>query len=276
MRDAHGDSTANLFELARECLLLARPEAKLAQTEAVFEAWRRGELSLRSVAVPDALRRPGMPAGLRLVSPRDLPRRRLHTVEGHAALLHSVAHIEFNAINLAWDAIHRFRDLPPAYYADWLQVAAEEAIHFRLLRQHLNHLGFDYGDFPAHDGLWQAALDTADDPLTRMALVPRVLEARGLDVTPGMRQRLGQRGDYQAQRILDVILRDEIGHVAAGTRWFRYLCAQRRQDPETTFYDLITRHSRGSIKPPFHREARLAAGFTERELRDLERLGDSG
>ena len=166
------------------------------------------------------------PSRPQLVSPKELTRRGLGTKEGHAALIHSLCHIEFNAINLALDAVYRFRGMPESYYGDWWKVAKEEAYHFDLLRKHLSSLGYTYGDFVAHNGLWQAALDTAHDPLVRMALVPRVLEARGLDVTPGIMKRLQEMGDQRAVEILKIIHRDEIGHVAIGSRWFKFLCQQ--------------------------------------------------
>jgi uncharacterized ferritin-like protein (DUF455 family) len=183
-----------------------------------------------------------------------------------------LAHIELNAINLAWDAVYRFRGLPRDYYDDWVQIAGEEAYHFTLLRDRLQELGYDYGDFEAHDGLWEMARKTAHDPLIRMALVPRVLEARGLDVTPGMMARLRAAGDVRTADILVVILRDEVGHVAAGSRWFRYLCQARGLDPDATYRQLIRQYMTGRIKGPLHRDARLEAGFTEQELAYLEGL----
>jgi uncharacterized ferritin-like protein (DUF455 family) len=189
---------------------------------------------------------------------------------GRAALIHAITHIEFNAINLAWDAVCRFHELPKAFYDDWVQVASEEAYHFCLLDTHLCSLGYEYGDFPAHDGLWEMAQKTAHDPLVRMALVPRVLEARGLDVTPGMMKRLRQVGDLQAASILEIILRDEVGHVAIGSHWFRYLCRIRGLNSETTFCHLVTRYFKGKARGPLHRQARLRAGFSEAELRMLE------
>lgn len=266
----------NLFDTARECLMARDLEEKLRLTEDAFQAWRRGWLSTDAIAAPQAVPVPGRPPQPLLVSPRELPRRRLSSLQGHAALLHAVSHIEFNAINLAWDAVYRFRGMPAGYYTDWVRVAAEEAVHFRLLRGRLRELGHEYGDFPAHNGLWEMAVETAGDVLLRMALVPRVLEARGLDVTPGMRQRLGEIGDWQAQQVLDIVLRDEIGHVAAGTHWFREICADRELRAEETFRDLITQHLKGRIKPPFHTEARLAAGFSLEELRMLEALAGAG
>jgi uncharacterized ferritin-like protein (DUF455 family) len=189
-------------------------------------------------------------------------------------LLHALAHIEFNAINLALDALYRFPGLPEDFYRDWLRVAQEEAEHFVLLRQQLQRLGGDYGDLPAHDGLWEMAMDTAADPLERMALVPRVLEARGLDVTPAMRERLLAAGDAEAAAVLERIESDERGHVAVGSRWFRYLCAQRGLEPDSTFMTLLQQRYRGRIQGPLALTARRAAGFSEPELDWLQsRIG---
>lgn len=212
---------------------------------------------------------PGRPARPVLVSPRDLERRPMNTAAGRAALIHSLAHIEFNAINLALDAVWRFPGLPEAFYTDWLQVAAEEALHFSLLNAHLQTLGYRYGDFVAHNSLWEMAEKTSGDVLARMALVPRTLEARGLDATPAVRAKLAQVGDDAAAAILDIILRDEIGHVAIGNRWYAWLCAQQRVEPLSTYRELARRHKAPVLKGPFNREARRAAGFTEEELRDL-------
>jgi uncharacterized ferritin-like protein (DUF455 family) len=204
------------------------------------------------------------------VAPSGLPRRSVHTPEGHAALLHAVAHIEFNAINLALDAVWRFSGLPEAFYRQWLQVAAEEALHFTLLTDHLATLGRAYGDFDAHDGLWTMARKTAHDPLARMALVPRTLEARGLDATPPMQDKLRAAGDTAAVEILDIILRDEIGHVAVGNRWFAWLCARDGVEPLATFERLRQDHGAPRLKPPFNLAARRRAGFTPEELLALE------
>jgi uncharacterized ferritin-like protein (DUF455 family) len=187
-------------------------------------------------------------------------------------LIHAVAHIEFNAINLAWDAVHRFRGLPRHYYADWIQVADEEAYHFSLMRERLMALGFDYGDYPAHDGLWSMAERTGHDPLVRMAMIPRVMEARGLDVTPNMIKRFRGAGDEETARYLEIILRDEVGHVAAGSRWFRHLCHERGLDPESTYLRLLSEFLTGEVRCPLNREARLRAGFGEGELERLEEL----
>jgi uncharacterized ferritin-like protein (DUF455 family) len=208
---------------------------------------------------------PGRPAQPLLVRPRDVPRRGLGSVDGRCALIHAVAHIEFNAINLALDAVCRFDGLPGDYYADWLSVARDEARHFALLRGRLRQLGRDYGDFVAHNGLWEAAEKTAHDPLLRMALVPRVLEARGLDVTPGMMLRLREVGDTGTLAILEVILREEVRHVAVGTRWFGWLCARRGLQPVPTFRRLLAEHG-VRLHPPFNLPARYAAGFVDAEL----------
>jgi uncharacterized ferritin-like protein (DUF455 family) len=207
---------------------------------------------------------PGRPSRPLLIAPRDVPHRGLGTREGRAALAHAVAHIEFNAINLALDAGWRFAAMPDAYYTDWLGVAQDEARHFQMLRARLRELDSDYGELPAHNGLWEAAEKTAHDPLLRMALVPRVLEARGLDVTPGMMKRLREVGDLETVAILDVILREEVGHVEVGTRWFRHLCAQRGLEPDTTFRELLATHG-VRLHPPFNVAARRAAGFADRE-----------
>ena len=218
---------------------------------------------------PPAL--PGRPERPRLVAPAALAQRSAFTNDGRAALLHAVAHIEFNAINLALDAVWRFADLPDAYYRDWLQVAAEEALHFTLVAQHLGTLGHRYGDFDAHDGLWAMAERTRGDVLARMALVPRTLEARGLDVTPAMREKFVRAGDAQAAAVLDIILRDEIGHVAVGNRWYRWLCARAGRDPIAAYAELSQQYRAPRPKPPFNLDARRAAGFDSAELAALQR-----
>jgi uncharacterized ferritin-like protein (DUF455 family) len=184
--------------------------------------------------------------------------------------LHAFSHIEFNAINLALDAIWRFPEMPVAYYADWLQVAAEEAYHYTLLTEHLGKLGYAYGDFPAHSGLWDMADRTCSDLLARMALIPRTMEARGLDVSPALRDKLAQAGDIEAAAILDIILRDEIGHVRIGNHWFNWLCAQRNLDPVTAYADLANSYRAPTLRGPFNLPARKAAGFTDAELAALQ------
>ncbi len=191
-----------------------------------------------------------------------MPRRRnFGALHGRIALLHALAHIELNAIDLAWDIVARFSGLPRAFYGDWAEVAAEEAEHFALLAARLKALGGAYGDLPAHDGLWESAAATAGDLLARLAVVPLVLEARGLDVTPEMIRRLERAGDPDSAQILHRIYADEIDHVAAGARWFDRLCRERGLDPEATFHDRVRRYFKGHIKPPFNREARDRAGL---------------
>lgn len=262
-----------LFDSAAACIAECDAAEKTRISREIAARWRRGVLSLKNDDGPLPIGDPGRPPNPLLVSPRELPRRGFNTIEGRAALIHAVAHIEFNAINLAWDAVYRFRDMPPRYYDDWARVADEEAYHFSLLRERLRGLGYEYGDFTAHNGLWAMAQDTAHDVLVRMALVPRVLEARGLDVTPGMMARLSAAGDDETVALLEIILRDEIGHVEIGTRWFRWLCERRGMAPEPTFHELIARYLKGKIKGPFHRDARLQAGFSETELEVLEQMG---
>ncbi|WP_297527095.1 ferritin-like domain-containing protein [Thiohalobacter sp.] len=267
-------SADELFPRAAAALAASDPDDKCRLTAAAVADLAAGRLAVHPERAGGALDRPGRPPRPQLVPPKRVPRRRLGSVQGRAALLHAIAHIEFNAINLAWDAVCRFPGLPEAYYRDWARVAGEEAEHFGLLRARLRALRFDYGDFPAHDGLWQMALDTRDDPLIRMALVPRVLEARGLDVTPGMMARLAEAGDRESVAALEIILRDEVGHVEIGTRWFRHLCAERGLEPEATFEGLLNEHLAGRVKGPFHVEARLRAGFTESEMARLEALAE--
>ena len=210
----------DLLALAQECIAEGDAHIKAKRTRELAAQWKNFTGPVLPSAPVTPISTPGRPERPALVSPRDLHRRSLHTPEGHAALIHSIAHIEFNAINLALDAVYRFRDMPTAYYDDWMQVAGEEAYHFQLVCAHLKSLDYDYGDFDAHNGLWEMAQKTADDPLVRMALVPRVLEARGLDVTPGISKKLADRGDKEAVAILEIIFQDEIGHVEIGTRWF--------------------------------------------------------
>ncbi len=208
--------------------------------------------------------RPARPGRPELRAPRDMPRRRTgSTVEGRTALLHALAHIELNAIDLAWDLIARFGDegLPREFFDDWVAVADDEARHFQLLCQRLADFGCDYGDLPAHDGLWQAAQDTAHDLLARLSVVPMVLEARGLDVTPAMISRMKKFGDDKTAAILETIYGDEIRHVAVGRKWFVRLCEKRMLDPIPTWQRLVRSHFQGQIKPPFNREARDLAGL---------------
>ncbi|WP_456417023.1 ferritin-like domain-containing protein [Thiolapillus sp.] len=261
-----------VHERALECLQENDLEAKMACVKQLSKAWLAGELNLVSPSALPLVDQAGHPQKPKLVAPRLVPRRRLGTVEGQAAMLHAIAHIEFNAINLALDAVYRFPNMPEAFYDDWIKVAMEEVYHFGLVRQRLRDLGYEYGDFPAHNGLWGLAQQTAHDPLVRMAMVPRVMEARGLDVTPGIMRKFEAIGDDKTVAVLRVILRDEVGHVEAGSRWFHYLCEQRRLDSEETYFSLIDEYLHGHMSCPLHKEARLAAGFTQFELDQLESL----
>jgi uncharacterized ferritin-like protein (DUF455 family) len=257
--------TSSVHDAAGRALAATDMDEKVRLVRAARAAWLAGDLSAGGGgAVLDPWER-GRPDRPELVEPRDLRSRSIRTPEGHVAAIHAVAHIEANAVDLAVDAVHRFREMPADFHDDWLRVAAEEAHHFELLRDRLRALGADYGDLPAHGRLWDACAHTAHDPLARMALVPRVLEARGLDVTPGMRARFAEAGDLATAEVLDVILRDEVGHVAVGDRWFRWLCAERREEPEAAFARLLA-ESGTQVRPPLNTEARLAAGFTESEL----------
>lgn len=257
----------SLFAAARECLNVADPDAKLAITRAALQAFAHDELVIDGEATPPTpIGDPGRPERPRLVHPRNVAHRGLGSPQGRAAFIHAIAHIEFNAINLAWDAVYRFRDMPAEYYADWVGVAADEARHFSMLRERLREYGHDYGDFDAHDGLWEMAIKTAGSCRERMALVPRVLEARGLDVTPGMIVRLRDAGDEATAAILEIILREEVAHVAAGSRWFRWCCQHDGVAPEAEFTRLLELHARGAVRGPLNLEARAAAGFSAAEL----------
>ncbi len=260
----------DLFSAARACLDAATCDDKVALTFAAAERFARGELPpAREAPPPASIRMPGRPPEPALVHPRDLPKRGFGTAGGRAAFVHSIAHIEFNAIDLAWDAIYRFRGMPCEFYADWVSVANDEARHFVMLRERLQQLGHDYGDFDAHNGLWEMAEKTAHSGLARMALVPRVLEARGLDVTPGMIAKLRALGDDVTADILEVILREEVAHVAAGSRWFRWFCQREDVEPRAEFRRLLREYAGGVLHGPFNTAARLAAGFDEDELRSL-------
>jgi uncharacterized ferritin-like protein (DUF455 family) len=206
-----------------------------------------------------------------LIAPGKVQQRNPQSPEGRARLLHAIVHIEFTAINLALDHAARFPGMPQQYYADWIGVAAEEAYHFRILRERLQSLGHDYGDFPAHAGLWEMAEKTAGDVLARMALVPRLLEARGLDATPPIQRKLEQAGDHESARLLDIILHDEIGHVGLGDQWFRQLCSERGLNAESTFRQLLVDFKAPWPSTPMNESARLAAGFTAEELASLQK-----
>jgi uncharacterized ferritin-like protein (DUF455 family) len=260
-------------ELAAHCLFEPAIEAKLAAARGMEDLLRQAPLDFRHDEPPRPAREVSFPGRPRLVEPRLLQRRSLHTIAGRVAFLHAVAHIEFTAILLATDMAYRFRGLPDEFYRDWLGVAVEEARHFEAVRERLQALGADYGDLPAHRGLWELAEQTAGDVLHRLALVPRFMEARGLDVTPAMIDKLKPLDDAPSVAVLELILREEIGHVALGSRWFRYVAEQRGIEAEPAYFALIAQYIKGGVRGPFNRPARLQAGFTPEEIQRLEEQG---
>ena len=267
-----GPALDSLPQRLAACLQSREPVDKAACVHSLQADWQAGRIDLSVDTARPPINLPGHPEKPLLIPPQQVPRRRADTLVGRVALVHALAHIEFNAINLALDAAHRFVGMPPAYYADWLRVADEEALHFELLNAHLATLGYAYGDFPAHNGLWDMVLKTAHDPLVRMALVPRVLEARGLDATPLIVTKLKAANDTRMVEILAIIERDEIGHVAIGSHWFAWLCAARGLEPVATFRQLLIDYDAPPLRPPFNLEARRAAGFSEPELDWLRAL----
>ncbi|MEM6985507.1 MAG: ferritin-like domain-containing protein [Pseudomonadota bacterium] len=262
-----------LQRAAWQCLMIDDPVEKCLATQTLAQSvadgyWRERLGAERAVPAPV----PGRPPKPELVAPSEVRKRGPGSVAGRAALYHALAHIEFNAINLSLDAVYRFTGLPYAFASDWMRVADDEARHFSMLTEHLASLGFAYGDFPAHNNLWEMALRTDFDPMVRMALVPRVLEARGLDVAPGMIEKLDATGDSRGADILRIILREEVEHVRIGNRWFLYHCEQRALDPRETFRALLREHTRGFLTGPFNDAYRKQAGFTDAELADLREI----
>jgi uncharacterized ferritin-like protein (DUF455 family) len=250
-----------LSDAACRVLNTADPAEKVRLTYAYAHAWRAGNIAEIGTSSPPE--RPARPAKPVLCPPSDMPKRSAGGGKRRVNLVHAIAHIEFNAIDLAWDAVARFAplNLPKAFYDDWVQVAEDEARHFELLQNRLIELGSSYGDIPAHDGLWEAALNTKDDVLARMALAPMLLEARGLDTTPPTVERLRANGDTATADIFELIGEEEISHVAAGVRWFEYVCDQRNLPPTPTFKSLVRERYKGQIKPPFNVPARTQAGM---------------
>ena len=258
----------NLRQLARDCLIESDPyikydfirEIECLQNTLDYELSTNEQIDIKEDLVP------GRPSKPILVKPLDVKKRAMHTLEGRATAIHALAHIEFNAINLALDAVWRFSSMPKAFYIDWLKVAFEEAKHFYLLNQHLKSIGYSYGDFPAHDSLWEMVEKTKNDIVARMALVPRTMEARGLDAVPLIRSRFLQVKDVEKVHILDIILREEIGHVEIGNKWFNFLCHKKEIDPIKTYFILSKEYKAPQLRGPFNMEARIKAGFTEEEL----------
>lgn len=264
--------TILLFSTSYQLLQTPSLDEKIEGVAKLYEACLAGTLAFDTDFAISPATEAGLPAQVKLVAPKFLPRRRVCSVEGRAALIHAILHIEYNAINLALDAVYRFRQMPMTYYENWLKVAREEAYHFKLLAQHLSSLGYQYGDFVAHNGLWEMAQKTAYDVLARMALVPRLLEARGLDVTPDLAIRLLQAGDKVSAEILSIIFHDEIGHVKVGNHWYAYLCQERGLDPLTTFVDLLQKHAPTFLRGPFAVAARRKAGFQAAELELFDKI----
>lgn len=259
----------HLFDELHRIILLSDATEKCCATH--YLAANLSQFDLDHSSTVHTIPTPGFPPALDLVSPRDLKRRGMQSQEGRNVLMHSIAHIEFNAINLALDAAYHFRDQPLEYYQDWIQIADDEARHFGMIRTYLNNNNCEYGDYKAHNGLWDMAIRTQDDIVARMALVPRVLEARGLDVTPGIIKRLKNVNDTAAVDILQVIYQDEIGHVNIGSNWFFEHCRQRNLEPRSTFKKMVDVHLYGELRGPFNIAARLQAGFDEMEIRAFEK-----
>ena len=265
MMELRAEAVGVLAECDAE-LKAQRSQALYAQVQAgAFELDARRQFELAAVG------RPSRPA---LVEPRQLKARGLGTVQGRQSFIHAIAHIEFNAINLAWDAVARYSEMPTEFYLDWARVADDESRHFQMLRQRLRELGADYGDMPAHNGLWEMAENTAHSCTERMALVPRVLEARGLDVTPAMIDKLLKLDDRATADILVTILNEEVDHVAIGSRWYAWCCERQGLDAESHFFALVERHALGAIRSPFNHAARAQAGFAAVELDWLDRTAE--
>ena len=265
-----------LRQTALEILVLNDAQIKVSRVFRLFEDYRRQLVGLNLSVTFDSqdLELPGRPEKPKLIPPLQVPKRRMDSIEGRASLLHSLAHIEFNAMNLALDAIWRFPDMPKQYYEDWLQVATEESYHFTLINEYIQTLGFKYGDFPAHNSLWEMVERTTDSVIARMALVPRTMEARGLDAVPAIRDRFKQIKDAKAVEILEIILHDEIGHVFIGNRWFNFLCGNSGLSPVITYRELAKKYQAPTLRGPFNFVARQQAGFTAEELDLLRSLSD--
>jgi uncharacterized ferritin-like protein (DUF455 family) len=256
---------------ATQAIRAADLDDKTGLAQETATRWFERTLSLRSPLDPPLPERPGRPEKPELVPPKATTKRSLHTQKGRIATLHAIAHIELNAVDLALDIVARFatEKVPHSFFDGWMTVAYEEAKHFKLVRKRLNELGADYGDMPAHDGLWQAAHATRNDLTARLAVVPLILEARGLDVTPSLQAKMVETGDLESAAVLDIIYHDEKGHVAVGAKWFRFLCAREKRDPAKTFQELVRANFRGSLKAPFNDVARAEAGLTPSFYRSL-------
>ena len=261
----------NIFSIAEYCLHHVDIEKKIDSTHHAWELLKSDQLSFESLDSVSPISIVKFPDKPKLLKPRDMPRRRINSLAGKTAFFHALAHIEFVAIYLAWDIIYRFRGLPNKFYHDWLRVADEEAQHFTLINHHLLEMGMVYGDLPAHSGLWEHAEDTQMDILARLAIVPRCMEARGLDITPQMIEKFKIKGDNESVILLSRILKDEVGHVKIGSHWFKIFCQQRELNHEDKYKELIAKFYIGNPKGPFNRELRIIAGFSDSEIDWLEK-----
>jgi uncharacterized ferritin-like protein (DUF455 family) len=257
--------TLTLSEMAVEVLTTADARAKTSVSRANALTWMTARDAGTPLPVGSAVppKQPARPEKPELLSPRDVPKRKPGTPAGRIALLHAVAHIELNAVDLHWDLIARFNDvsMPFGFYDDWVRAADEESKHFDLMSDCLEEMGSHYGALPAHQGMWRAAEDTAGDFMGRLAVVPMVLEARGLDVTPGMIEIFRKANDASSVAALETIYAEEVGHVAYGSKWFHFLCGRNDLDPKPVFHDLVRRYFHSPLKPPFNEEKRAEAGL---------------
>jgi len=256
----------SLYQQAKKCFLTTDPNLKIDESIEGEALWNSGKLTWDADEPVELLNEPGRMDKPEVVMPKDLGRRKLGSEKGRAALIHSLAHIELTAVNLAWDAVYRYRGMPKEYYNDWVQCAKEEATHFRMLRSRLQEMGFDYGSFPVHNELWKMAVSTAGDLKDRLAVVQRVFEARALDVVPGTIKRFESIGDRAMVKALTIICNEEVGHVSSGTRWFHYRCKQLQLDPDSHFQELLKKYMRAPPRGPFNEVIRLQAGFSQNEL----------
>ncbi len=264
-------SIRSLRDGAAQAISAPDLDLKTLLAQETTRRWNERRLSLRTPLDTMPPDRPGRPEKPELIAPQKVPRRALTSLRGRIALLHAIAHIELNAVDLALDIVARFASetVPNSFFDGWMRVAFEEAKHFRMVRDRLRALGADYGDLPAHDGLWQAAHDTRNDLTARLAVVPLILEARGLDVTPALQTKMRETGDHESAAVLDVIYEDEKGHVAVGAKWFRFLCARQKKDPTAAFQALVRANFRGPLKAPFNDIARAEAGLTPSFYRSM-------